>query len=316
MENSNNLSDIQSVSLEDFAKSFGTTVDEIERLSPLASTLDFRYRMLTGADRDDVLLSVINKIDNDTVRVAEPERRQIWEKGWAENLKDFEDSGHDVSAILPKFVRQDAIIRLNRDYARPLNPGFEQDYTLVLKHWLFRTYYPEISSFYEFGCGTGTNLVIMAELFSEMELHGLDFAPSSRDLINKLGEVNSWSLSGHLFDMTDPDDSIKMKPGSGVLTVGALEQLGGEIDALFDYLLKNKPSICIHMEPTLQLYETDRLVDYLGYRFHTGRNYTDNYLPLLEKLEADKRVKILRKQRIDFGSLFSDGYNFVVWRPI
>jgi hypothetical protein len=69
------------------------------------------------------------------------------------------------------------------------------------------------------------------------------------------------------------------------------------------------------MEPLLDLYDQDNLVDYLAVRFHTFRGYLSGFLPRLRQLEAEKRIEILKVQRMNFGSLYHEGYSFVVWRP-
>ena len=70
------------------------------------------------------------------------------------------------------------------------------------------------------------------------------------------------------------------------------------------------------MEPTVELYDETNLVDHLAAKFHKKRGYTQGYLPRLKALEAEKKVEILKVKRTYFGSLFMEGFSFIIWRPV
>jgi len=309
-------SEIHEVTLEDFARFFGTTVEDIPRdCRELIAKTDFRYRILLGEERDKVLLDVLRKIESDRQIVGANERQVTWEKGWAENLQDFIKSGYDLNKLVPKFIRPDQAIRLNRNYVMPSNPSFELDYFSVFRLWLFKKYLKEFESIYEFGCGTGFNLAVLAQLYPEKKLHGLDFVSPSRDLANKIGEVYGWKITGHLFDMTSPDDNLEIGDNSAIFTIGTIEQLAGNFEAFLQFLLRHSPELCIHVEPTLELYDENNLVDYLAMKFHRKRGYTENYLTRLKELEAQNKIEILKVKRLFFGSLYMEGYSYMIWMP-
>lgn len=308
--------ELYEVKLEDFARSFGTTVEDIPAdCRELIANTDFRYRILAGEERDKVLLSVLKKIESDQQVIGAKERQSTWEKGWAENLQDFIESGYDLNKLVPKFIKPDQVMRLNGNYVLPSNPNFELDYFSVFRLWLFRKYLKGFDSIYEFGCGTGFNLAVLAQLYPEKQLHGLDFVPSSIDLVNKLGEVHEWKIAGHLFDMLSLDENFEIDDNSAVLTIGAVEQLASRFEAFLQFLLKSSPELCINVEPTIEMYDEDNLVDYLAMKFHRKRGYTENYLTRLRELEAQNRIEILKVKRPFFGSLFMEGYSYMVWRP-
>ena len=305
------------ISEADFADSFGTTVDDLPQpcLELIANT-DFRYRILEGDERDRVVLDVLRRIETDQQRIGAEERHDVWEQGWAENLQAFKESGYDLKSLVPRFLRPDQVIRLNRNYIQPTNPTFELDYFNVFCQWLFHKYLTNVSTIYEFGSGTGMNLATIAQIFPTMELHGLDFVPSSRDLLNKVGEVYGWNITGHLFDMVEPDESLEIKKNSAVLTFGAIEQLAGRFEKFVQFLLKRSPALCISMEPTIELYDEDHLLDYLAIKFHRKRGYTENYLTRLRELESVGAIQILKEKRLFFGSLYMEGYSCMIWRPL
>ena len=54
------------LTLNDFAKSFGTTVEDLpEPCRRLITENDFRYNILEGERRDKVILDILKKIDSD-----------------------------------------------------------------------------------------------------------------------------------------------------------------------------------------------------------------------------------------------------------
>ncbi|MFH1883211.1 MAG: class I SAM-dependent methyltransferase [Planctomycetota bacterium] len=305
------------VTVEDFARSFGTSADDIdERSREIISGADFRYRVLEGKERNDVILDALKKIETDTQKIGAQERQEAWQRGWAENLQAFIESGHDLDTLTPKFIRANKPIRFNGSYILPSNPMFELDYFRVFRWWLFKKYLKDVSSIYEFGCGTGFNLVELAGLFPEKKLYGLDFVPAACDLVNKLAERYNWNMTGILFDMISPDETLQLDENSAVFTSGSIEQLSGRFEAFLQFLLKRSPALCVHVEPTIELYDEDNLVDYLAVRFHRKRGYTEGYLPRLEQLQSEGRIELLKVKRLYFGSLFMEGFTCIVWRPL
>ena len=304
------------VDLESFAHSFGTTVEDIhQHCRDLVNECNFRYTVPERPQRDNIILDILRKIEADRQVIGALERKGIWEKGWAENLKDFVDAGYDLKALIPKFIRPDQPIRFGSNYIMPDDPMFELNYYRVLRLWLFTKYLRDFNPIYEFGCGTGFNLVELARLYPEKELHGLDFVPSSVDLVNKFADFYKWNITGHLFDMIYPDRAFEIADNGAVLTIGAIEQLAGKFEPFLQFVLKQSPGLCIHVEPTVELYDENNLIDYLAIKFHRKRGYTEGYLPRLKQLEKDGIVEILKVKRTFFGSLYMEGYTLIVWRP-
>ena len=305
------------VTLEDFARSFGTTAEDVrEKCADRIAQSNFSYTLIEGAERDALILSILKRIEEDRQVIGAPERQKVWDKGWEENLNDFIGSGYDLGTLVPRFIRRGQPVRFNADYIQPANPAFELDYFAVFRQWLFKTYFSSISHVYEFGCGTGFNLVALAQLYPEKRLFGLDFVTSSAELVNRIAEHHRFNLSGHLFDMITPDRSFALEKGSAVLTIGSVEQLASKCEAWVEYLQEQPVSLCVHVEPTIELYDENNLVDYLAIRFQGKRGYTRNLLPHLKELEKAGKVEILKVKRLYFGSLYMEGYNCMVWRAV
>ena len=301
----------------DFAKSFGATLDDfsVECRNAMHGG-DFLYEIPDKESRDNIILTVLKKMQDDRQVIGAEERQMEWERGWAENLQNFINTGGSLESLVPKFIRENQPIRFNGDYIIPRNPKFEYDYMTVFRIWLFQKYLSSFKKIYEFGCGTGLNLVLLSSLFPDKEFHGLDFVQSSVDLVNKIGVSRNWNIKGHFFDMIRPDESVTLDEESAIITFGAVEQLAGRFEYFIRYLLKNKPGLCLHIEPTLELYDENSLFDYLSIMFHRKRGYTEGLLPYLQILDDQGNIQLLKVKRLYFGSLFMEGYTYFVWRPV
>lgn len=301
----------------DLAQCFGTTEEDIQiKCGELIAQYDLSYHVVLGLRCDALIVDILERIDADTQRIAAPERTEVWNNGWDENLQAFIDSGFDLGALTPKFIRPGQIVRLNGMYVQPIDPNFELHFFEIYRQWLFKTYANDATCVYEFGSGTGFNLVALAKLYPHLKLYGSDFVQSSCDLINKIAEAYKLNLTGYRFDMITPDYTRQFEESAVVFTIGAIEQLGGKFQSFIDYLLANNNlKRVVHVEPMIEVYETNRLFDYLAYKFHKKRGYTIGLLPYLQQLEQLDLIKIDKLKRINCGSLYMEGYNLLVWRP-
>jgi hypothetical protein len=311
------LEKLSDITLEDFAQSFGTTPGDVyNKCSDIINKYDFTFSVIEGTERDMLLLNILKRIDLDQQVIGAPERKKVWDKGWEENLNEFISSNYDLNKLVPKFIRYGQPVRFNQQYIQPSDPTFELQFFIVFRQWLIKTYFTDISHIYEFGCGTGFNLVALAQLYPDKNLIGLDFVPPSVDLVNKIAYHYKYNLRGYLFDMISPDPSFSLEKNSAILTIGAVEQLASKFEAFVKYLMEQPVSLCVHVEPAIELYDENNLVDYLAIKFQGKRGYTKNLLPYLKSLEENKKVEILKVKRLFFGSLFMEGYNCIVWRIV
>ena len=306
----------ESLSVEDFSRLFGTSVDDFDdECREFISKTDFRYRKISHAERDQTIVEILNRIDSGRMTIAGKAAKSRWEKGWTENLENFVAKGYDLNELIPKYVRPDQILRLYRNYVMPLEANFEFNFFTVLRLWLFKRYLKQFGTIYEFACGTGYNLPLLAELFPQKNLYGLDWIEASVDLVNLIGEKHGMNIVGRLFDMFSPDYSLKIAKNSAIMTIGGLEQLGDGHKAFVEFLIEKEPSLCIHVEPLCELYDKNNLLDYLAVRFHEARNYLRGFLTNLKKLERENKIEIIKTQRMYFGSLYHDGWSLLIWRP-
>jgi SAM-dependent methyltransferase len=298
----------------DFAALFG--LPELPTAcAELAGKHDFRYDVPAGAERDRIVVQVMQHVDSDKPSQVGEHRAGIWESCWADNLQRFIDGGYDPDKLVPDFFKPGQPIRFNQDYVIPANPRFEHDFFAVCRAFLFERFFREVESAYEFGCGSGFNLLALAHQLPGKRLCGLDWSRSSNEMLDLMGRKLGVAISGRHFDFFNPDAGLEFGPASGVLTMCALEQVGLRHGSFVEFLLANKPAICVNMEPLLELYDENNLVDYLAIRFHRKRGYLDGFLTRLRQLAAEGRIEILEERRFHFGSIYHEGYSYVAWRP-
>lgn len=311
------MSATPTLTVSDFERALGVPCGRLPAsIQERICGVDFRYESLTPAERDAVILRVLQRVDSGELSRVGAHRKDVWEKGWEENLEAFSRKGFALESLVPRFVRPEVIVRLNQDYVRALNAEFEFHFHDVIRRWLFLEFMADADSVYEFGSGSAYNLVSFSEEDRRgMRFVGLDWADSAVRLANLIGQNHKINLTGRHFDLFHPDAALDIGPEDAALTFCALEQVGVQHEEFLRFLLRKRPRICVHMEPLVDLYDPNNLVDYLAIRFHTYRHYLSSFLPRLRELEQEKQIEILKVQRLQFGSIYHEGYSLVVWRP-
>ena len=274
---------------------------------------DFGYTPLLGAEREACILTVLEALETEGLPVSGPGSVARWERGWRENLERYLQGGHSVEALVPKYFKHMAL-RYRGVYIRPNSVRFEQDFYTVARHVLFQRYLTDAPAVVEFGCGTGTSLLILSELFPGRPLIGCDWARSSQELLAAIAGRTGKDIRGAHCDMFEPPAGLPFPERAAVITMAAMEQLGTRFGAFLGYLLAKRPSVCLHLEPIVELYDPRSLFDHLAIRYHQKRGYLTGFLTALRELEAAGRVRILEVRRLGFGSFYHEGYSVVAWR--
>jgi hypothetical protein len=260
-----------------------------------------KYKLIGKKEEESVIIHILETLLDNSVPFSGAHRHKQWEKGWGENL--------ETGNMLPKYFGKYPVQRLNGKFVKGKGKNYEVDmlYTLVDK--LAKKYLSKAKDVYEFGCGTGHNLWRIKEINPKAKLHGFDWAKSSNKIVTSMG------FDGQNFDYFKPSN-IKLEKDAAVYTVASLEQVGDKFKPFVSYLLKNKPSVVVHIEPMPELLDSTKLIDYLSIKYMHKRKYLRGFPDYLEELEKKGKIKILEKRRSGIGSLFIDGYSIIVWKPI
>ena len=307
---------MNNLGVEEFSFHFGADPQSFsEKCKALISSLDFSYENIEGQQLESLILSILKRIDEDKQIIGAKDRTEVWSKGWQENLDQFLVNDNNES-LVPKFIRPNQPLRLNGKYVMPADSQFELNFVKVWRHWLLEEYFSEVDNIFEFGCGTGFNLVAASEIFPNKKLFGSDFVQPAVDLVNATAKKNNLELNGELFNMLEPRADYKIPEGSGVITFGSLEQLASNLEPMIDYLLDASPDIIAHTEPAIEFYDDTKLNDYLAIKFQGNRGYSAGLLPIFKRLEKQGKIELIKAKRLFFGSLYMEGYNAFVWRKI
>lgn len=295
--------------------------DVIKLCSNLIKSSDLRYTIITEKEREQLILSILKRIDEDIYDVGS---QKIWNKSWEESYQEFITNNYDLETLVPKFISINQShyqpLRYNNKFIKPVNNTFWLNYYSIFRQWLFKTFLTNIEYIYEFGCGTGYNLIALAQLHLDNKmLYGLDFSPNSVKIINEIRNSHNYNIEGHLFDMKNPNlQNFKLKENCAILTMNSIEQLGEKFHEFIHYLLEQNPpiSLCVHVEPTIEFHDLNNLMDWLSIKFMNKRGYSTTLLTYLKKLESDNKIKIIDANRLPFGNLMSNCYTYIVWKPI
>lgn len=223
-------------------------------------------------DDHHVILQILKNIEKAKPIGVRPE---FWEKVWSE-----EDE--------PPYFND--IVRMDGRFWHA--PGYEKQYLAKLRANLFQKYATEY--IHEFGCGVGANLIGL-----EGKCKGYDWSISAVEKLKKKG------FDAEVFDMLNPHP---VRLNGTLVTIHALEQLGKNWGPFLDFVMQEKPDICVHIEPVVELYEEDNLLDYLAIQYHKKRQYLQGFLDAI----SGKLVDLYRPR---VGGLMHEAYTVMVWKP-
>ncbi len=301
---------------KEFETALGLGPDELdERTQSLLREANLRYRPIDATGQTKLQAEIAEQIENGFTVVGE-HRAAVWRDAWQEQLERFEQSNYDLKALNPKFVAHSPVLRWQGEYVEGLTSQFELVFLEILRDWVFRKFLSDVGHLYEFGSGSAFNLAAYAKLFPDVPMTALDWAPAAVRIAQLLQQRLGMKVSGHRFDFFAPGSDMALAPGSGVLTMCALEQTGNRFGPFIDYVLGQRPRRVVHVEPTLELYEPASRHDQLAIEYHRRRKYLDGLLTALGELQRGGRLRLIFSRRLRFGSRFHECFSVHAWEPL
>jgi hypothetical protein len=305
----------KTLNTKDFEAAFGEPVSEY--VSRKIQQHGFEYSDFTFSEYENLLLTIVKAIFEMELVKAGIERHDQWESGWEENFEKVAKDSTNFDSLIPRYFGKYSAVRWNGKLIKPLSEKFEYHTLGVLLDWVFDKYLRKASRICEFGCGSGHNLLRAREVNSTASIVGLDWAQSSQKIVEFIAKsTGDRNMTGENFNYFDPNYDFKVNEDTFIYTVASLEQIGGRWQPFVKYLLKNKPSLCIHIEPIGELLNSDVLIDWLSIKYFEKRNYLSGFMTGLRELESKGEIEIISAQRTNVGSLFIEGYSLIIWRPI
>ncbi len=258
-----------------------------------------KHKLLTKKEEERAIIQILDVLLDKSVPFSGKHRQSQWEKGWSQNT---------LADIVPKYFGKHKINRLNGRLVWGMSKEYEVNMLYSLVDKLAIKYLRGLSDVYEFGCGTGHNLLRIQAVSPRSILHGFDWTRSSNELVKAMG------FHAENFDYFNPPE-INLRPDSGVYTVASLEQIGTKYKKFVNYLLEQKPRVVVHIEPIPELLDPTNLLDYLSIAYMKKRKYLSGYLDYLKGLEKQGKITIHEACRSGIGSFLIDGYSLVIWSP-
>ena len=275
---------------------------------------DLSYSEISKSANNEAILRVLNALNSDLIQVG-AHRSGDWEKGWQENYENYKQS-KNLSDVIPKYFNKIPLIRWKQEWIQPNSPTMEYDMLGLIVNFITDSYLEDFSNVYEFGCGTGHNLLRIRNRMQDVNLIGLDWATSSQALIRQVAvDTSDPKFTGENFDYFKPNRDLKIRDNSAVITVASLEQTGSKFNEFIDYLVEQKPSLVIHIEPMWEPLDETNLLDYLSIKYFEKRNYLNGLQKYIEHLENQGKAEIVKKDRTYVGSFYIEGYSLLVWKP-
>jgi SAM-dependent methyltransferase len=279
------------------------------------ANVKYEFCELDSQEIENAYLRVLHLFDS-VVTKSGKHRINEWERGWEENLSAYMATG-DIENLLPKYFDKISIMRIRGEWVKPITPNLELQMLSELIDASTSCYFKDLTNIFEFGCGTGHNLLRLRNIFPTANLVGLDWTKASQNIVGKVANhLGDDLLHGLNFDFFNPDAEVKIEANSGAITVAALEQIGESHRDFTDFLLNSDVEVVINIEPIGEVLSDDILLESISKRYFKKRNYLSGYLDRLRELEVQGRIEILHVNRAFFGSFYIEGYTSIVWKPV
>ncbi len=298
----------------------GGEVSEAEFRLAAADLPTLRARRVSDARREAIEQHVEDLIARRAFRVVGAgEDLAVWQRGWSEVAEGLGEAGPvTLAALKPQYFHDNVEVRMAGDYWTPDTPEFEYWTGIAVRRLLMlRAFGDDPARIVELGCGTGMNLIVAAGLFPRAQLMGADWAEASQDIVARIARGLGRPIESARYDMLTGEGAaaLRIGPGTDVLTVHALEQLGPAAPATVDHLVAARPRTVLHIEPILEFYDRAWPFDDIAARYHLARGYLQGLMESLAAHAAAGRVEIVDQGRVRLGNLYHEAYSFIAWRP-
>lgn len=274
------------------------------------------YRPLTEAETGAAIAEIEETIRSASLRIVGDDDAGVWERGWGELATQLAKARVTTQTLRPQYFHAGVPCRLFGGLVEQITPDFEYWVGLCTRLAIFTEYLRDRHHVVEFGCGTGINLLLLAQLSPTATLVGCDWATPSQTILAQMARETGAAIEGRRFNMlTAKGDCGPIEPNTAALTVHALEQLSSGWEPFLDFLLKSGFGLCVHIEPLLELYDPSNPLDELARRYHLKRRYLHGFVPAVEALAARGKAEIVALRRTGFAGLYQEAFSLLVWRP-
>ena len=239
-----------------------------------------------------------------------------WQDDWFNVLQNLRTNNENVKSIIrPKWFRKSAFVNIQNCLSLTETPYVDWEYQLITRQMLFYTHLKDIENICEFGSGSGTNFYLINEILQNKSFILSDISVTSLKIIEELKrKLNRNNLTYSNIDI-EQDIDLQLPDNTAVITTSVLEQVGDNYKNFINFILKEKPQIVINIEPIVELLDSKGKFDNVMNLYCEKRKYLIGYLTELEKLERQKRIKIVMKKRTMVSGTFIEN-SVLIWKVL
>ena len=239
-----------------------------------------------------------------------------WQDDWFNVLQNLRTNNENVKSIIrPKWFRESAFVNIQNCLSLTETSYVDWEYQLITRQMLFYTHLKDIENICEFGSGSGTNFYLINEILQNKNFILSDISVTSLKIIEELKrKLNRNNLTYSNIDI-EQDIDLQLPDNTAVITTSVLEQIGDNYKNFINFILKEKPQIVINVEPIVELLDSKNGFDNVMNLYCEKRKYLAGYLTELEKLEKQKKIKIIMKKRTMVSGTFIEN-SVLIWKVL
>ena len=239
-----------------------------------------------------------------------------WQDDWFSVLQNLQTNNENVKLIIrPKWFRESAFVNIQNCLSLTKTPYVDWEYQLITRQMLFYTHLKDIENICEFGSGSGANFYLINEILQDKNFILSDISVTSLKIIEELKrKLNRNNLTYSNIDI-EQDIDLQLPDNTAVITTSVLEQIGDNYKNFINFILKEKPQIVINVEPIVELLDSKNGFDNVMNLYCEKRKYLAGYLTELEKLEKQKKIKIIMKKRTMVSGTFIEN-SVLIWKVL
>ena len=299
-----------------FEKFFKLKKNIILNLHPQFSSMS--YDIIDGEKKVKLINKIIESIFvSQNFRVIKKNSLDVWNKGWGEIYDKIKNKKFDENSIVPQYFSLHKVLRFQNEYIKT-HKYFAYHMDQLIRKLVLYKFVNRNSNIIELGSGTGNNQILINKLFPKVKQTASDWSSSSLSINRliskkikkdiKIVKLNMINLKGW--------ENLEINKNSLLLTTHSLEQLSDYSSNLLQKILDSNFKRVINIEPIIENYDHDNLLDFLAISYHKKRNYLINWLSNLQKLERKKEIKFIFNKRFKFGDKFHEAYSVIVWEKL
>lgn len=220
-----------------------------------------------------------------TKRTREKINSEYDKTTWSMNYDSFEIDSSLVYSKIKRNNSSDIVVRNNHLFKENINDYNDEYSNQFIKE--LQNFVKKDDGVCEIGCGIGSKLFVLAK-HGFTNLYGTDISKNAVTVAKQYGMKKNYDAQFNVLDITqNTDNNFTDKI---IFTYTCMEQLKNYMRQALLNILHSKPRLVVHFEVN---FENSPLMVKLYFQ---ARDYQDNLVKELTKLENEKKIKIIHNK--------------------